>query len=267
MRIIICLLLVTSLSSATVAGQDVMPRTDGLLSVETNSPDAIVLVGSEAIGIASESPFLLPAGPKQITLVEATTSSWAPRRVTGTVIVTANQTTTLRLNLPVRYRIDSMPPGAEISLEFEGRREIIGITPLVTDRPDVMDGILVARSRGYMDTEVEAGDSIVNHHMLMMQPLEAGVELDAVTTWIPPRQPRRWIDYAAAGVALAAAGTAIYYKFEADSVDDRYRSPESPERGDPLLKSEAERLDLYSLAALGAMQVGITVLAVRFVLR
>ena len=263
------LLILTALvlSSVAVTGQDVLPHPDGLLVVETNAPDAVVLVDSEVIGVASDGPFLLPAGHKQVVLVEATGEGWAPRRASGSVIVMANQTATLRLDLPFRYRIDSMPPDAEVVLRSGGNEEVLGIAPLTVDRPEVMEGVLLARRPGYMPAEVAPGDSLFNHHTLMMQPLEAGAALDAVTTWIPPREPRRWIDYAAAGVALAAASVAIYYKFEADDVDDRYRSPESPVRGDPLLKQEAERLDLYSLGALGVMQVGITVLAVRFVLR
>lgn len=267
MRRVLFILTTLLLCSVAATGQHVLPRPAGLLFVETNAPDAVVMVGSEVIGVASDSPFLLPTGPRQVVLVEASEDGWAPRRVSGSVIVGVNQTATIRLDLPVRYRIESMPPDAEVVLRSGGSEEVLGIAPLVVDRPEVMAGIIVARRPGYMPAEVAPGDSLFNHHTLILNPLEAGAELDAVTTWIPPREPRRWIDYAAAGVALAAASVAIYYKFEADDVDDRYRSPDSPVRGDPLLKQEAERLDLYALGALGIMQVGITVLAVRFVLR
>ncbi len=50
-------------------------------------------------------------------------------------------------------------------------------------------------------------------------------------------------------------------------MDDRYRSPDSPERGDPTLRVEAQRLDRISAGALGVMQVGLGVLAIRLVLR
>ncbi len=267
MRRVLLILTILLLRSVAATGQEIHPPPDGLLVVETNAPDAVVLIDAEIVGVASDSPFLLPAGPRQIVLVEATENGWAPRRVSGSVIVAADQTVTVHLNLPFRYRIDSMPPNAEIVLRLGGSEEVLGIAPLTVDRPEAMVGMLVARRAGFMPAEVPPGDSLFNHHTLMMQPLEAGAELDAVTSWIPPRKPRRWIDYTAAGVALAAASVAIYYKFEADDLDDRYRSPGSLERGDPLLKQEAERLDLYSLGALGIMQVGITVLAVRFVLR
>ena len=267
MRRALFILMALLLGSPAAAGQDVLLRPDGLLVIDTNAPDAVVLVGSEVIGVASDSPFLLPAGPKQIVLIEATDNGWAPRRVSGSAIVGANQTVTIRLDLPFRYRIESMPPDAEVILQSDGSEEVLGTTPLTVDRPEAMAGVLVARRPGYMPAELMPGDSLFNHHTLMMQPLEAGAELDAITSWIPPHKPRRWIDYAAAGVALAAASVAIYYKFEADDLDDRYRSPDSLERGDPALKQEAERLDLYSLGALGVMQAGITVLAVRFVLR
>ena len=267
MRRVLFILMVLLLGSPAAAGQDVLPLADGLLVIETNAPDAVVLVGAEVVGVASDSPFLLPAGPRQVVIVEATDNAWAPRRASGTVIVSANQTVTVRLDLPVRYRIDSMPPNAEVVLLSGGSEEVLGIAPLIVDRPEAMRGILVVRRPGYMPAEAAPGDALFNHHTFLLNPLEAGAEIDAVTTWIPPREPRRWIDYAAAGVALAAASVAIYYKFEADDLDDRYRSPGSLERGNPLLKQEAERFDLYSLGALGVMQAGITVLAVRFVLR
>jgi len=267
MQRVLLILTALLLSSGAATGQDVLPLPGGLLVIETNAPNAVVTVGSEIVGVASDSPFLLPAGPKQIVLIEAAGNGWAPRRVSRSVIVAANQTVTVRLDLPFRYRIESMPPDAEVILRSDGSEEVLGTTPLTVDRPEAMAGVLVARRPGYLQAEVAPGDSLFNHHTLMMQPLEAGAELDAVTSWIPPHEPRRWIDYAAAGVALAAASVAIYYKFEADDLDNRYRSPDSLERGDPVLKQEAERLDLYSLGALGIMQAGITVLAVRFVLR
>ncbi|MEM0964322.1 MAG: prenyltransferase, partial [Bacteroidota bacterium] len=74
-------------------------------------------------------------------------------------------------------------------------------------------------------------------------------------------------DLGIGAAALAAGAVAVHFKFRADSVDDRYRSETSPERGDEALLDEALRLDRYSAAALGAMQVGVGVLALRFVLR
>jgi len=260
--------LTTMLVGSLAARGQVLPLADGLLAIETNAPGAIVMVGSEAIGTAANSPFLISVGPKQITLVEATVDGWEPRRAMGSAVIRPNETTSLRIDLPIRYRIDSMPPDVEVALRADGgEEEELGVAPFTVDRPEVMRGMLVGRRPGFMPAEMTPGDSLVNRHTLILNPMQVGSELDGVATWIPPHEPRRWIDYAAAGVALAAASVAIYYKFEADAVDDRYRSPDSLERGDPLLKDEAERLDLYSLGALGVMQAGITVLTIRFILR
>ncbi len=266
MRHVQLILIASLLHSLPVAGQ-VLPSANGLLIIETNSLEAVVMIGDDALGLASEGPFLVPVGPTQLTLVEAISDAWSPRRSTADVTIRPGETTTLRLDLPVRHRIDSLPPGAEVVLRNGGQDEVLGIAPVIVDRHEPMDGTLVARRTGFRPAELAPGDSSFNHYTFVLQPLEAGTALDGATSWVPPTQPKRWIDYAAAGVALAATSLAIYFKFEADGVDDRYRNPDSLERGNPLLKQEAERLDLYSLGALGVMQAGITVLAVRFILR
>ncbi|NNF58791.1 MAG: hypothetical protein HKN04_11175, partial [Rhodothermaceae bacterium] len=155
-----------------------------------------------------------------------------------------------------------------VALEAERGREMLGVAPLIVERNAPLRGTLVAERDGSLAARFTPGDSLDNRHLILMRPLEDRARPDAAVGWMPPRRsPNAWIDIAAAGVALAAAGVAIHYKFRADDVDDRYRQLGSLERGDPVLKAEAERLDTYSLAALGVMQVGVGVLAVRFILR
>ena len=72
MQRVLLILTILLLSSGAATGQDVLPLPGGLLVIETNAPNAVVTVGSEVVGVASDSPFLLPAGPKQIVLIEAT---------------------------------------------------------------------------------------------------------------------------------------------------------------------------------------------------
>jgi hypothetical protein len=184
-----------------------------------------------------------------------------------TVEVREGETATVRLDLPLRYRIETFPVGAEVRLEHEGRVERLGTAPLVVERAAALEGMLIAEAPGFLPARMAPGDSLTNRLTLLLRPLEDGAVPETVAGWEPHRRPSRWIDYAAGATALAAAAVAVHYKFRADAFDDRYRLPGSPERGDPALKAEAERLDGYALAALGVMQVGLGVLAVRFVLR
>ncbi len=78
---------------------------------------------------------------------------------------------------------------------------------------------------------------------------------------------RTWLDIGIGAAAVGAGALAIYYKFEADNADDRYRDQLSPDRGDDSFRQEALRLDRLSAVALAGMQVGVGVLAIRFVLR
>jgi hypothetical protein len=237
------------------------------LVLETNAPEALVLANGAVIGRADEEPLYLPEGTVEVVLIEDA-EAWESRRAAATVQVEPGAVVALALDLPVRYRIETMPARATVVLETEGREEVLGETPLVLDRPEALSGTLVARRPGFLPASLAPGDSLTNRHTLMLRPLEAGARDEAAAGWMPPpRRPNPWIDIAAAGVAIAAAGVAVHYKFQADSVDDRYRNAISPERGDPALKAEAERLDVYSLSALGVMQLGLGVLAVRFVLR
>lgn len=240
---------------------------EGYVHVETNAPNALVLVDGELLGAVSTGPFLVREGVVAIEVRGADAEQWQPRTAAATIEVLAGDTSTVRLDLPLRYRIETLPAGALIALETPVGEEVLGETPLVVDRQAPLAGTLVARAPGFLDARAVPGDSLDNRLTLLLRPLEVASEATHAADWRPPREPRRWLDYAAAGVALAAAGVAVYYKFEADAIDDRYRAEGSPERGDPLLKAEAERLDGYSLAALGVMQAGVTFLAVRFILR
>ena len=78
---------------------------------------------------------------------------------------------------------------------------------------------------------------------------------------------RTLVDVGIGAAALAAGAVAVHYKFRADAVDDRYRTEGTADFGDESLRDEALRLDRASAVALGAMQVGIGALALRFVFR
>lgn len=218
------------------------------------------------LGPATGAAYAVAAGAVRLALVEEGEETWNARRTEAEVDVPAGDTLDVALALPVRYRVTTVPPGVVVTLETAGGlRETLGTAPLVLDRPAAVQGQFVATHPGHLDARVAAGDSATNRVRLVLRPLTP--EEGRAADWRPPRRARAWIDYAAAGVAIASAVVAVHYKFQADAVDDRYRTPGSPERGNPELRAEAERLDGYALGGLIGMQVGLGILAIRLVLR
>lgn len=267
MRRSLSVVLILGLHTLWAASSAQMIAIESTLVIETNAPDALVSINGVVVGLASEGSFPIGSGTNVVTLTDRSPEVWSGRQVTKDVVVDRDaDRVVVELNLPVRYRIEAFPSEAEILHTDNGEEVALGRSPVVIDEVDLLEGHFVARMMGYEPATIPVGDSLSNRHTLILQPLVASTDTD-IQSWTPPREPRRWIDYATAGVALASAGLAIYYKFEADEFDDRYREAGSPERGNPALRAEAERLDGYSLASLGVMQAAVGFLAIRFVLR
>lgn len=111
--------------------------------------------------------------------------------------------------------------------------------------------------------ELADGDTVTVHGHFS---LPIGIEREgrvphvAISVAEPARSKRTWIDYAAVSGALVAGAVAVHYKMKADARYDVYR-----QTGDPTLRPEIRRLDTRSGIAVGAMQVGITVFAIRLI--
>ena len=84
-------------------------------------------------------------------------------------------------------------------------------------------------------------------------------QLVSVGMGIPVRN-RKWISLAAAGTSIAAGVLAIHFRTKADNRFEDYL-----ETGSPALKRRVQRLDVQSGIALGAMQVGVGVIAFRMI--
>lgn len=242
------------------------PVDTGAVRIATNAPDASLYVdGTPADWTPGELVPLAP-GTRTLLLLLGERETWDARHASVVVDVAAGDTLDVAVDLALRYRIESVPYAAEVLLETEdGARTPLGTTPLTLDRAGPIEGTLVVVKRGYAEQRLEPGRALTNTQSVLLRPLQA--EAGAEIVGLPDPAPRRWIDVAAGALALAGATAAVYYKLQADDVDDRYRDPFSPERGDPALRDEARRLDTYSAIGLGAMQVGLGVIAVRLVLR
>lgn len=238
----------------------------GYVRLASNADDARLYVNGTRADWQMDTPLPLAPGAAQFLLLYGEADTWDARRAAQTVQVVPGDTLDVRLDLPVRYRLDSMPYGAEVThIGADGTTTRLGATPLSFDREEPLTGTLVVAKDGYAEQQLTPGAAFTNVQTVLLRPLRA--EDGAEVIGLPAPASRRWIDVAAGTLALAGAATAVYFKLRADDLDDRYRDPFSPERGDPALRTEAQRLDTYSAVGLGAMQVGLGVIAVRLVLR
>ncbi len=262
--------LVLLLSALPVAAQPSFPDSvaavlvgTGTVVVETNLPDGMLYDGETLLGPVAAAGFDLAPGTHRLVLREPDVAAWQPRHSETEVEVRTGETTTVRLDVPLRYRIESFPFGATVSLEkADGATERLGETPLdvMTDEP--LDGTLVVRKTGYTEARQVPGADLDNAYSVVLRPItlaEAGVGEVALHE---AKRPNYWIDIAAVGLALGAGAVAIHYKFKGDDAFEVYERS-----GDPSLRHEIDRYDTYSAVALGAMQVGIGVFALRLVLR
>jgi hypothetical protein len=230
--------------------------------VETNLPGAVLYAGDEPLGLAEVGVFALAPGTHVLTLRESEPEAWRPRSAEAEVTVRVGETATVRLDVPTRYRIESFPYGAVVTLEGEHGVQRLGETPLDVERDGPLEGMLVIEKAGYAAAEQAPGAAADNRYRFVLRPLDYEVGTTEVALGAPDK-PNYWIDVAAVGLALGAGALAVHYKFKGDDEYDAY----ARSGGDPALRDDFERYDTYSAIALGAMQVGIGVFAIRLVLR
>ena len=225
-----------------------------------------VVVDDSLVGSAGDV-LAVAAGERRVRLVDAI-GVWNPRVDSARVTAVAGDTLRLRMELPVRRRVESSPRGASIALARpDGSVRDLGAAPLTVDLPASTLAELVASADGFETARQPVGSASEVAFVLAPEP---GVRVPPeVQTFATRRASRRrtLIDLGIGAATLAAGAVAVYYKFEADDVDDLYRDPDSLRRGDEALRQEALRLDRRSGVALGVMQAGVGVLALRFVLR
>lgn len=236
--------------------------TTGVVAVQSNLPEGIVYRGAARLGVVNESPFELAPGRYMLTLMEPNGEAWQRRHAEAEVEVRAGEMTVLRLDVPYRYRVESFPYGATVRLGAGEDAPILGETPLTYESAQPLGDDLVVTLPGHRSARQPAGAETDNNYSFVLRPLDVDDERAAEIGWDEARSPNAWIDAAAVGLALSAGALSVYYKFKGDDLYDAYLVT-----GDETLRPDFERYDTYSAVALGAMQIGIGVFAIRLVLR
>lgn len=235
------------------------------IEVESNATEATLYADSVLLGQVSEGVFAVPAGEINLTLVAPESASWSIEAVRRDVVASAGDTTAVELRFPYHYRVESIPYGAQVFVGASEERRLLGSTPLTftTDEPLTSD--IAVEKAGYLTEQIEPGDALWNRSAVTLDPTDVRVDRtkSAEVAWSPPR-PRssRWIDYGAVALAAASAVVSVHYKFKADDLYERYERT-----GDPDLRQQIRSLDTRAAVALGAMQLGVGVFAIRLALK
>ena len=238
-----------------------------VLVVESNMPGAHVFVDGEWVGDIGQTSFMIPMNAVSGSVKPTRLDSWSIEPIPFTVeaagagrAVGEAGTDTVRVEayFPYHYRLETIPPGADVFLMGPDGDSWLGKAPLLHVSPGALSGEFRISMNGFETVRVAPGADIWNRHLVSL-PVRSGDVLAGVGSMRPPRR-RRWIDVAALTGAAAAGVLAVHYRTKADN---RFRQWE--DSGDPAVKDRVQQLDVYSGAAVGAMQVGLGVFAFRLI--
>ena len=232
-----------------------------VMHLDSNLLESLVFADSVYVGRASQVTFNIPGGTKEITLVPPDIDSWSMAPVSEAFLPLGQDTVRLSINFPFHYKIESVPYDGSIYIEQPEERKLLGSTPLLYTSEEPLKGMLLLTHDGYESVRLTPGEDVWNLHVVEFTK-QQDEELISTRYWTPEKSTNRWIDYTAAGVALVGGILAIHYKTKANRRFDNYRIS-----GDPALRDGFQQYDRYSAYSLGAMQAGIGVLAVRFVIK
>lgn len=250
------LALLLALVAAPLAAQTAHVRVDA---------EAGTVLVDDAVAGAPGDWIAVAPGDRTVSLVDDP-QAFDPRRADRALALSAGDSVTVALVLPSRVRVESLPIQALVVRESGGVRDSLGRTPLTLDLAPGETLTLEASRDGYATVRQQvAADA---GRVTLVLPLGADTVPDVAL--LPTERSTRMrtlIDLGIGAATLAAGAVAVYTKFQADDAYDRYIDPAGPDYGDEAFREEAVRLDRQSAIALGAMQVGLGTLALRFVLR
>ncbi len=227
----------------------------GFITVTSNADHVAVYADTLYLGDADGSFFSLPVGRTSISVIRhEDIASWDSPKPSKIVKIVAGDSLRIELLFPNIYRFNSFPMGAKVRNE-EGVE--IGVTPFIYTSADIFEGRLSFSKSGYEDRVLERVEHGNTNVILTVIDTDGEVSLEAFKRKPQPVRGKLVTASIMAGTAIAA-GLSIHYKFKADRLYDEY-----VDITDPALRPDILKYDRYAGAALGAMQGGLVLLAVR----
>ena len=230
--------------------------------VSTNARNALLFADSTYLGRVSNEFVAVPSRTQRLRLTLEDANTWSVPPVETELQAEAGDSVEIELKFPYRYRIESVPFGAEVHLERGSEWILLGSTPLLHTATAPLEDPIVVKRSGFAVERISPGRDVWNRHLVMLEPSAEADPTAAQVDWRPPRQRRAWIDYAALGTALVAGAVAVHYKFKADDLYATYQ-----ETADPALRDDIHAYDIRSGVAFGVMQGGLGLFALRLILR
>ena len=254
--------IVALIAGFVLNGQCLAQDATYVVYLQTNFPEALVYSDSLYLGPASLGVFHVPGQDDELRLVPPAVDMWSVPAVRKHIDASPGDTVRVSIDFPYHYQIESVPFTAQVFLEQPGARTLLGTTPLSHQVMEPLRGMLLVQKDGFEPERFSPGEAVWNYHRTVLREEEIIEEAIAEGKyWKPERRAGRWLEIAAGSVALVSGVAAIHFKAKADRRFDRYAIS-----GDPTLRGGFERYDRYAAVSLGAMQVGLGVLAFRLVI-
>lgn len=232
------------------------------VSIATNAGDALLFADSVLIGPVTSGFIGVPSSTRRLRVAVRNANTWSVPPIERRLDARPGDSVEVHLQFPYHYRIESVPFGARVHVERGEEWDNLGTTPLFYTSETPLDGRIVIERPGYAIERVAPGGDVWNRHVVMLKPSDELDPTAAQVDWHPPKQRSVWIDYAALGTAVVAGVVAVHYKFKADDLYSTYE-----ETADPALRDDIHAHDVRSGVALGVMQAGLGIFALRLVLR
>jgi len=233
-----------------------------VVHLRTNDSGAILFADSLRLGSAQRGMFEIPSTTRRLRLIASGENAWSITPLERILEASDGDTVEVDLFFPYYHSFETIPYGAHVFLQSTTQKEFLGKTPLLYTTEKLPSGHFSVELQGYTPVPFIAGRDVWNRYSTVLQKLHSDANTDIDMVLSSSRRSYRWIDYSAALLALAGGIFTVYYKFEADNIDDEYQRS-----GDPSLRHRIDRLDNQAAISLGLMQAGLVTLSVRFILR
>lgn len=224
------------------------------LAITSNVSSAHVYLDSQWLGLVSQAPFDIPLNASKVTVMASREGLWSVDPLLFDLSQQADGAVSLIASFPYTYRVESIPSGARV---FNDSGIQLGFTPLQWESVAPVEQEFTVSLAGHAPVTAQPGNEVWNRHMFALVPLTPG-EGVATRGIMSDRPKRRWINKVTLTSALAAGALAVHFRTKADNRFDDYN-----QTGNQALRDEIRRLDIRSGVALGAMQLGVGVVAIR----